>query len=83
VVQNIISSRPTWAKLASPYLKNKIQTKRARDMAQIIQHMPDMHEVLGSITSITKKKKKKSISNQRAPGTTPEKEKELYPVVCN
>jgi hypothetical protein len=42
------SPRPAWAKLARPYLKNKIKTKglRASGMAQVVECLPSKCEAL-------------------------------------
>jgi hypothetical protein len=39
-----------------PYLKNKIQTKSAGDMDQVVEYLRSMHEVLGSIPENKNKK---------------------------
>jgi hypothetical protein len=48
------SSRPVQAKLARPYLKNKIKTQRAR---YVVDSLPSMHKAL--VSSLVLKKKKK------------------------
>jgi hypothetical protein len=45
------TSRLVWSKLARPYLKNKIQTKRWGCIVQVTEHLPSMHEALDSVTT--------------------------------
>jgi hypothetical protein len=57
--RKIMSSRPAWAKLVRPYLKNKIKQKdwiRTSCYHRILLSKP---EVLNSIPSTTKKKERK------------------------
>jgi hypothetical protein len=49
--RKITSSRPVKAKLASPYLKNKIQTKKAEVMVQVAERLPSMCQAQDSIPS--------------------------------
>jgi hypothetical protein len=50
--RRISSSRTGQAKLVRPYLKNKIKTKRAGGITQVVQHRPSKCKALSSIFSI-------------------------------
>jgi hypothetical protein len=40
-----LSLRPTWAKLVTPYLKKKIQTKKAGDVTHVAQPFAQQAQV--------------------------------------
>jgi hypothetical protein len=47
------------SKLARPFLKNKIQNKKASGLAQVVESLPNMYKALGSVPSTEKKKEQK------------------------
>jgi hypothetical protein len=51
-------SRTVWANSLRPYLENAQHKKRAGRVAQVVELLPNKSEVLNSIPSNTKKKKK-------------------------
>jgi hypothetical protein len=63
---NIASLRLALAKLVRPYLKNKIQNKKGWGLAEVIEHLLYMFEVLDSIPTTMKegrKEGKKTVNN--------------------
>jgi hypothetical protein len=53
----ISSSKPAWAKLVRPYLKNKNKPKKAGYVAQVVEPLSSKPKTLGSIPNTTFKKK--------------------------
>jgi hypothetical protein len=57
----ISSSKPAWAKLVRPYLKNKNKPKKAGYVAQVVEPLSSKPKTLGSIPNTTFKKKIKKV----------------------
>jgi hypothetical protein len=59
--RRITSLRPAWAKLARPYLKNKVKAKRAEGVIQGMEGLPGTFKGLGSALSKIKQTKRNKL----------------------